>query len=235
MKIALLIAAYNEIEGMKAILPRIKKEWVDEILVVDGGSTDGSIEYAKKCGFNVLCQKRKGLLGGYVEAIDHIKADAVITFSPDGNSIPEMLPSLVLKMREGYDMVIASRYIGDAKSDDDDFMTAFGNKMFTFMINLLYGSSYTDTLVIYRGWKKEVFKEMGIGKHIAFLEKVFYSRAGAEPLLCIRAAKRKLKCVDIPGDEPVRIGGCRKLQIFVGGFSILFLIIREFFSKKWAK
>ncbi|MDD4869475.1 MAG: glycosyltransferase family 2 protein [Kiritimatiellae bacterium] len=235
MRVALLIANYNEIEGMKVILPRIRKDWVDEILVVDGGSIDGSIEYAKECGFNVLNQKGRGLLCGYVEALDHIKADAVITFSPDGNSIPEIVPSIVAKMREGYDMVIASRYIGGAKSDDDDFLTAFGNKMFTFLINLLYGSSYTDTLVMYRGWKKEAFKEMGIGKHITFSEKYFYLRAGAEPLLCIRAAKRKLKCIDIPGDEPARIGGCRKLQIFVGGFSILFLTIRELFVRKWAK
>ena len=47
MKTTLLIPTVNEIEGMKIIMPRIKKEWVDEILIVDGGSTDGTLEYAR--------------------------------------------------------------------------------------------------------------------------------------------------------------------------------------------
>ena len=51
MKITLLIPTLNEIEGMKAIMPRIKKEWIDQILIVDGGSIDGTVEYAKKNGY----------------------------------------------------------------------------------------------------------------------------------------------------------------------------------------
>ena len=60
-----------------------------------------------------------------MEIYDLIEGDVLITFSSDGNSIPKLIPPLVEKMREGYDMVIVSRYKEDAKSDDDDFVTAF--------------------------------------------------------------------------------------------------------------
>jgi hypothetical protein len=63
--------------------------------------------------------------------LPYIEGDVVITFSPDGNSIAELIPELVNKMKEGYDMVIVSRYLNEAKSEDDDIITAFGNWLFT--------------------------------------------------------------------------------------------------------
>ena len=88
----LFVLTYNEIEGMKAIMPRIKKEWVDEIIVVDGGSTDGTLEYAKEQGYVTHVQKKKRLRNAYIEGFPLIKSDYVITFSPDGNSVPEAIP-----------------------------------------------------------------------------------------------------------------------------------------------
>lgn len=61
MKITLLIFTYNEIDGMKEIMPQIKPEWCDELLIVDGGSKDGTYEYAKSKGYNIFIQKEKGL------------------------------------------------------------------------------------------------------------------------------------------------------------------------------
>ena len=58
MTTALIITTLNEITGVKKIIPKIKKEWVDEILFVDGGSTDGTIEEARKMGFKVIIQKQ---------------------------------------------------------------------------------------------------------------------------------------------------------------------------------
>jgi len=107
MKITLLVPTLNEEEGMKRIMPRIKKEWYDQLLILDGGSTDGTVEYAKEHGYDVYVQKQKGFRHAYTEALPLIKGDVVLTFSPDGNSIPELIPELVNKMKEGYDMVIA--------------------------------------------------------------------------------------------------------------------------------
>lgn len=234
MKVTLLIPVLNEIDGMRKIMPNIKREWVDQILIVDGGSKDGSVEYAKDNSYDLFIQKKKGLRHAYIEVLDYIKGDVVITFSPDGNSIPELIPPLVNKMKEGYDMVIVSRYKDEAKSYDDDIITAFGNWMFTSLINLIHGSKYTDAMVMFRAWKTNIFKELDLHKEESYIkeEKCFHTKIGVEPLLSVRAAKRKLRCGDIPGDEPSRIGGTRKLEIILWGAAYLTQVLKEKFCWK---
>ncbi|OGX39658.1 MAG: histidinol phosphate phosphatase [Omnitrophica WOR_2 bacterium RIFCSPHIGHO2_02_FULL_50_17] len=231
MKVTLLIPTLNEIDGMKTIMPRIKPEWCDQILIVDGQSTDGTVDYARQQGYDVVIQQKKGMRYAYMEALPHVRGDVLLTFSPDGNSIPELIPECVEKMKEGYDMVIVSRYAKGAKSYDDDPVTAFGNWLFTNLINLLHGGHYTDAMVIYRAYRTSLISELGLDKDssYAFEEKLFKTNISWEPLLSIRCAKRRLKCADIPGDEPGREGGERKLQILRWGAAYMFEVFREIF------
>ncbi len=157
MKVTLLIPTLNEVDGMKAVVPRIKRTWVDQIVVIDGGSVDGTVEYVKQAGFTLIHQKAKGLSSAYREALPYVTGDIIVGFSPDGNSIPELIPVLIAKMKEGFDMVIVSRYLEHARSEDDDKVTAFGNWLFTKIINILFGGHYTDSLVMFRAWRKSVY------------------------------------------------------------------------------
>jgi len=229
MKTTLVIFTLNEINGMKEIMPRIKKEWVDQIIILDGGSTDGTIEWAQKNGYFVYQQQNPGLRHAYIEVMQYVKGDIFIPFSPDGNSIPELIPPLIDKMKEGFDMVIVSRYLDGAKSDDDDLLTAFGNWFFTATVNFLHGGKYTDAMVMYRGIKKDVFYKLDLHKDISYAlpEKLFSTIICIMPLLSVRAAKKKLKLSEIPGDEPARIGGERKLKILKWGAAYYFQFIRE--------
>lgn len=233
MKTTLLIPTLNEEEGMKAIMPHINPQWCDQILIVDGQSTDGTVQYAKEQGYDVYIQKQKGLRNAYIEAYDMIQGDVVIFFSPDGNSLPEAIPPLIEKMKEGYDMVIASRYKDEAKSEDDDFLTAFGNKMFTSLINWIHGGHYTDAMVMYRAIKKNLIKDLDLDQNKTYWpEKVFFTKICWMPILSIRAAKRNLKVSEIPSDEPARIAGERKLQIIRWGSAYLSQVITEKFYWK---
>jgi len=231
MKTSLLILTLNEINGMKVIMPKIKKEWCDQIIILDGGSTDGTIEYAEKHGYFVYVQKKNGFRHAYCEVLPYIEGEIVITFSPDGNSIPELIPDLIRKMGEGYDMVIVSRYLGLAKSYDDDPITGFGNKLFTKTINLLHGAKYTDAMVIFRAYKKQLIYDLELNQEEGFAkaEKIFRTKISWEPLLSVRAAKRKLRIGEIPGDEPPRIGGERKLKVLKWGAAYYFQFLREVF------
>jgi glycosyltransferase involved in cell wall biosynthesis len=234
MKVTLCVLTWNEFESMQIIMPQVDKTLFDQILVIDGGSTDGTIEWSKEQGYEVYVQKERGLRSAYLEALPHIRGDVMITFSPDGNSKADILPALVAKLKEGWDMVIVSRYLGDAKSEDDSIVTRFGNWFFTTWTNLLHGGHYTDAFVIFRGYKKELFHDLKLTEEKAYSipEKLFRTRVSVEPLLSARAARCKLKVTEIPGDEPKRIAGERKLQIIRWGLAFLYQITFEAFSKK---
>ena len=234
MKITLLIPTLNEIDGMKTIMPQIKEEWYDQLLIVDGQSTDGTIEHCKEKGYPIVVQKKPGVRQAYMDALPHITGDVILTFSPDGNSIPELIPECINKIKEGYDMVIVSRYAKGAKSYDDSIITGFGNWLFTNSINLFHGGHYTDAMVIYRAYRKDLISELDLDKDSSyeFEEKLFRTNISWEPLLSIRAAKRKLKIAEIPGDEPAREGGVAKLQILRWGAAYMFEILREIFIWK---
>jgi glycosyltransferase involved in cell wall biosynthesis len=239
MKTTLLVMALNEIDGMKAVMPKIDPGWVDQIVVCDGGSTDGTAEWAREQGYTVHVQQKKGFRQGYYEVWPLIEGDVVITFSPDGNSMPEKIPELVAKMRQGHDMVIASRYKDDATGEDDDIVTAFGNWLFTKTINLLFGGSYTDVMVIFRAYKKDMIARLELDQdaNFNFREKIFfcgYRETSWEPLLSVLACKYGYDIAEIPASEPPRIGGERKLRVFNWGGVYYSQFWREFFRPRKA-
>lgn len=233
MKVTLLIPILNEATGMRQIMPRIKPEWYDQLIILDGGSTDGSLDYVRQHGYQTIIQEQPGLRYGYRQALPHIVGDVIVTFSPDGNSIPELIPPLIEKMKEGHDMVIVSRYGQGAKSEDDDVVTAFGNWMFTSLVNGLFRTSRTDVMGIFRAYKKELIYRFELHKDDPYRtpEALFRTRVSWEPLLSVRCAKYKLKVAEIPGNEPKRIGGERKLQPFRWGATYLWQVMSEFFRR----
>ena len=216
----LVIPTLNERDGMEVILPQIDPRWVDDIVFVDGTSTDGTLDVIRRYGHGrLILQKLPGLSNAYWESLAVISSDIVVTFSPDGNSLPEAIPALLAKIREGYDMVIASRYLPGAGSQDDDPVTAFGNWMFTRVINLLFGGRYTDSLVILRAYRRSLIRDLDMeGQTSDF-----------EPLLSIRCAVYKKRVAEIPAKEPRRIGGIRKMSPLINGWAIVVLIAREWF------
>lgn len=229
MSVTLLALTLNEIDGVKVIMPQIPRDCVDQIIIVDGGSTDGTVEWARDNGYEVYIQKKKGIRHAYLEVMKMVKGDVILTLSPDGNCPPDAVRPILDKVREGNDLVIGSRYLGDAESEDDDIVTGFGNWLFTRTVNLLHGATYTDAMVIFRAFKKELVYELDLHKEESYKlpERLFHTVISWEPLMAVRAAKMKKKIAEVPVGEPPRIGGHRKLQIFRWGAAYYFQFWRE--------
>ena len=194
--VTLFIPTKNEIDGLRAIMPRIKREWVDEIFILDAGSTDGTKEFLICNGYRVVDQRTNGVKGAFWEAFEMIKGDVIIPFSPDGNSIPEDIPKLIEKINEGFDMVIASRYLGEAKSEDDDVQSALANLVLTGLINLLFHTRYTDAIGMYKAFYKRHLYELGVDK---------YKNEHSEIMLLLEARAMGSRLL-IPSPEPPRLG-----------------------------
>jgi glycosyltransferase involved in cell wall biosynthesis len=231
MTTTLVALTLNEIDGVKAILPQIDRSWFDQILVLDGGSRDGTIEWCRESGYEVYVQKKRGIRYAYLEGLPLFRGDVILTISPDGNCPADAIPAILAKMREGFDLVIGSRYLGDARSEDDDLLTGFGNWLFTRTVNLLHGSRYTDAMVIYRAFRRDLIYDLDLDKEESYLlpEKLFGTVMSWEPLMSVRAAKKKKRIGEVAVGEPPRIGGERKLQIWRWGAAYYF----QFFYELW--
>jgi glycosyltransferase involved in cell wall biosynthesis len=224
------IPTLNEAKGLEEMLPRILKQGCGQVVISDGNSRDGTQEIARKHGVDLFVQKRAGLRYAYTEAWPLIRGEFVVTLSPDGNCIPEDIPRLLEEMDKGYDMVVASRYYGGAKSEDDDIVTGFGNWFFTHTVNFLFRANYTDAMGIFRAYRTELFYELGLDcdEGYALPEKIFCTRLGVEPLLSVRAAGYRKKIGEIGSNEPKRIAGQRKLQTLRWGAAYYAQFFLEF-------
>jgi len=221
--IALLLPTLNEVQGLKILVPHIDRSLVDDIIVVDGRSKDGTVEYAMSAGLTVVTQLRPGLQHAIFDVGRSLPHDYIIEFSPDGNCKVEQLPDLVAKIREGYDHVVVSRYLDHAVSEDDHLITAFGNWMFSRLMRPLANFTVTDALNIYRGYRREILLDPDFE---------FYMRGPVlEPLITGMCALRGRSATEIPGDEPVRIGGVTKRSILYNGTMILVMICRLYLRK----
>ena len=225
---SLVILTLNEIDGVAHVFPKLPLGAVDEVLVVDGGSTDGTVEFFQSRGVRLIGQERRGRGEAFRLAMRHARHDWLVFFSPDGNEDPNDIPRLVEGLAAGYDMVIASRFRHGARSEDDDkFLFAsrrWGNLLFTWLVNRLCargGAHISDTINGYRAITRAAFRRLAPdadGYAIEFQ-------------MSMRALRQGLRVLEIPTHEGDRVGrGVSKLNAVPVGFKFLGLLLRE-----WAR
>jgi glycosyltransferase involved in cell wall biosynthesis len=220
----LVILTLNEIEGVTHIFPKLPLHLVDEVLVVDGGSTDGTIEFFEAQGVRVVRQERRGRGEAFRLAVRDARNDFLVFFSPDGNEEPADIPQLVEGLSLGYDMVIGSRFMaGGCSEDDDKFLFAsrrWGNLTFTWLVSLLFarGVRLSDSINGFRAVTRAAFVRLrpdAEGYAIEFQ-------------MSIRALQLGLRILEMPTHESPRIGkGVSKLNAVPVGLKFLRLMLDE--------
>jgi glycosyltransferase involved in cell wall biosynthesis len=221
-KVTLIIPTLNEAENLTALLPQVTKvPGLDEILLVDGHSKDNTVEIAKKLcpDIRVIFQDGKGKGNALRYGIDQATGEIVVTIDADGSMDPGEIPSFVNPLLEGYDFVKGSRFIHGVGTKDMPFSRIFGNRVFTVLVNVLYGTKFTDLCYGYNAFWKTVFQK----------NKLTYDGFEIETEMYIRALKGKAKIKEVPSFEHARLHGDGGLRTFKDGWRILRTIFRERF------
>lgn len=216
----LIILTRNEIEGVKEIVPKIDRNTVDEIISVDYNSTDGTVEFLQKHKIKVIKQRKQGRGEAFRFAAENSKHSNLLFFSPDGNEDPNDIPKLIAKLHEGYDMVIASRFMTSSHNEEDDQpikLRKWANQGFTLLANLFWHGRLTDSINGYRIITKKSFDSLKLDGEGFVIE---YQ-------MSIRALKNRLKIAEIPTYESGRIAGKSGSWAVPTGLSFLYYLIRE--------
>jgi glycosyltransferase involved in cell wall biosynthesis len=215
---ALFISTLNEIEGLRQLFPQIPVDSFDECYALDGGSTDGTIEFFREVGIEVILEVKKGqIFNAGAHATD---CEDLVFFAPDGNENPDDILRLLEKLREGYDMAIASRFMPESRNEEDGKLVplrAWANRAFTLLVHLRWGGHLTDTINGFRAVKRRCVLEMGLeptGFDIEFQ-------------MSIRGRKLGYSIVEIPTLEGDRIGGESTAYSIPTGMLMLRRYIKE--------
>jgi glycosyltransferase involved in cell wall biosynthesis len=217
-KITVIIPTLNEESNLPYVLPKIPAT-IDEILLVDGYSTDSTIELAKKLcpGIRVIYQDGKGKGNALRAGMTNATGDIIVTIDADGSMDPEQIPTFLAPLLTGYAYVKGSRFLPSSGTLDMPWLRRLGNKIFTILVNLLYQTNYTDLCYGYNAfWKKS-------------LDPVKLKSAGfeIETEMHIKVAKARLKVSEVPSFERARLDGNGRLRTFRDGWRILRTILLE--------
>ena len=203
LKKTLVLYTMNEIQGIKSMFDKIPINIFDQFFVMDNHSDDGTVEFLEEHNVRVIQQKKPGRTNALIEAVGLAIGDIIINLSSDGNEKPEDIPKLLEKFDEGYEMVVASRFLPNSKVDlgDDKLrIRVFGNKLCTYLVNACWGANVTDTTNGLRGITKSCYKKTKLD--------TFSNTENFQ--LTIRCAKLKMKVAEVPTEELPRIGGVVK-------------------------
>ena len=199
--IDVIIPAYNEEDSVSKVINDIPKDWVRNIIVANNNSSDQTGKVAREAGAIVVDQPKSGygnacLKGMEYVANESIMPDIIVFLDGDYSDYPEQLTELVKPIIEdGVDMVIGSRATGEMEKGAMMPQQIFGNWLATSLIKLIYGYEFTD-LGPFRAIKYDKLLE------IDMKDKTF----GWTVEMQVKAAKLKLKCVEVPVKYRVRIG-----------------------------
>ena len=216
MKVSVVFPTLNEVECIEQVLREIPAGVVDEVLVVDGHSTDGTAELVRKLGFRVIEQEGTGYGRAVAIGLKQAQGDVVIPVDADGSYNLQDVPRLVARLEEGYDVVLGSRYLPESGSEDDTIIRYVGNKGFTFLLNLFFGLGISDSLFFYAAIRRSVF------------ESIVVQSRGFEYCMefIIRAHQAGFRLTEIPSREKQRIAGASKVHALRDGLRILWTMLQ---------
>jgi len=159
-KTVVIIPAYNEERNIRSVIKEAKK-YVDELIVVDDGSTDNTAEAAKSEGaFVIILAENKGVgfatRAGVNKAINGFGAKRIVLIDADGQHPADRIPLLLSKLDEGFDIVFTARRF----NGEMPLLKRIGNIFLTFATNLISGVNISDSQSGFKAFTADAWNKM---------------------------------------------------------------------------
>lgn len=220
-----IIPAYNEEESLPKVIFDIP-DFVDEIVVANNGSTDSTVEVAKKAGATVVNEQERGYGAACLKAIENIQGKnffIVVFLDGDYSDFPEEMNRVVEPIiKDDLDLVIGSRMLGKREKGAMLPQAIFGNWLASFLIKLFWNYKFTD-LGPFRAIKYSSLIKINMQDR----------NFGWTVEMQIKAAKQKLKTTEVPVSYRKRIGKSKVTGTIKGSvkasIKILYLIFISLF------
>ena len=217
---SLVILSQNDLQGVDLTISAASSKEIDEVIVIDGNSSDGTKEKFEDAGLKVLEQRKPGKSDAIKLGIEQSHGDVILFFGADGTDNPDTLPKILSLMEEGFDMVIASRFISGGHRSPVKRrlpLRGIGNRVFSLIANLLFDGNLTDSLNSFRAIKRSRIQEL----------KLDAKGRGIDYQISIQALKNNWRIAEVPTwelDPPKRKSG---LKVLVSAFYLLYVALKE--------
>ena len=228
LRVAVIIPARNEEQSIGLVIDEIPRDLVEEVIVSNNGSRDGTAAAARAHGATVVDQPLPGYGNACLKAMAYLRAkpaeeqpDVVVFLDGDYSDYPAEMPQLLLPIVEnGYDLVIGSRALGKAARGSMQPQQIFGNWLATRLIRLFFGYRFTDL---------GPFRAIGWQQLLALgMEDPNY---GWTVEMQVKAARHRLLCTEVPVNYRRRVGKSKVSGTVKGsilaGYKILWTIFRS--------
>jgi glycosyltransferase involved in cell wall biosynthesis len=218
VRVSVVIPTLNEAENLPHVLPRLP-DGLHEVILVDGRSTDDTIEVARRLrpDIRVVSQSGKGKGNALVAGFAAATGDIFVMLDADGSTDAAEIPRFVAALCNGADFVKGSRFAQGGASSDITFTRRVGNWALNTLVNTLYGTSYTDLCYGFNAFWARCLPYM----------RVDCDGFEVETLINVRIAKGGLVIHEVPSYERDRIHGRSNLHAMRDGIRVLRTIARE--------
>lgn len=217
-RVSVIIPAKNEAKNLPHVLSSLPT-WVDEVILVDGYSTDDTVTVARRLCPDVVVVEQTGrgkgdaLLAGFGAST----GDIVVTMDADGSTDGQEIVRFVAALAAGADFVKGSRFVNGGGSADLTLIRRCGNRILSCLVNRLFGTRYTDLCYGFNAFW---------ARHLGTLA-LRCEGFEVETLMNIRAAEAGLRVHEVPSFEHRRLHGVSNLRIVRDGWRIAKVIVRE--------
>jgi Glycosyl transferase family 2 len=217
-RVSVVVPVMNEAANLPAVFATIPP-WVEEIVLVDGRSTDNTIEVARQLRPDVKVVHQGGVGKGdaLVAGFTASTGDIIVAIDGDGSTDGAEIVRFVSALMSGADFAKGSRFNSAGRSDDITAIRKLGNKLLNLMVNRLFKTSFSDLCYGYNAFW---------ARHLGQL-KLDSPGFEVETLMSIRAAQAGLRIYEVPSHERLRQHGVSNLSAIRDGWRILRLIAAE--------